>query len=146
MAGDSRPPHVHDDRLPPDDRSEETPQDGERRGRGERKGGFRDMARRILSDRDGAQKDPQIREAFISLLETGNQARTELMRFMAREMRGYLTELRVGEGLHHLLTNYSLEVHASFHLKPLADAMKAENSRAERKDEDPSRPVEPTPE
>ena len=34
-------------------------------------------------------------------------------------MRSYLEALELHKDLHHLITNYSLEVNASFHLKPL---------------------------
>ncbi len=57
-----------------------------------------------------------------SLLETGDKAKTEMVRMLAREVRGYLEALELHKDLHHLLTNYSLEVKASIHLKPLSDA------------------------
>ena len=121
---------------PARERAEERPKE-ERRARGERREHrLRDLARRILADRDRGERehpDPDgvdeggrdlqdtAREAVLSLLETGDRAKTEFMRLLAREVRSYLTELRVGEGLQHMLTNYSLELHASVNLKPLVE-------------------------
>jgi hypothetical protein len=56
-----------------------------------------------------------------ALLETGDKAKTEMVRLIARELRSYLEALELHKDLHHLLTNYSLEVHASLHLKPLRE-------------------------
>ena len=42
---------------------------------------------------------------------------------IAREFRSYLEALELHKDLHHLLTNYSLEVKASVHLKPLGEAL-----------------------
>jgi hypothetical protein len=73
-----------------------------------------------------------------ALLETGDKAKTEMVRMLAREVRSYLEALELHKDLHHLLTNYSLEVNASFNLKPLADAIPPSA------EEDPSQPA-PTP-
>lgn len=56
-----------------------------------------------------------------ALLETGDKAKTEIVRLLAREVRSYLEALELHKDLHHLVTNYSLEVHASLHLKPLRE-------------------------
>lgn len=106
-----------------------------REGRGPRLRGF---ARRILGDGDdareerdshgGEEREHERREAramLHSLLETGDKARMEVVRLLAREVRSYLEALELHKDLHHLLTNYSLEVNASFHLKPLSEAAKA---------------------
>ena len=58
-----------------------------------------------------------------AVLETGDKAKSEMVRMLAREVRTYLEALELHKDLHHLLTNYSLEVNASFNLKPLADAV-----------------------
>jgi hypothetical protein len=104
-----------------------------REGRGPRLRGF---ARRILGDGDepredrdsqGEDREHERREAramLHSLLETGDKARMEIVRLLAREVRSYLEALELHKDLHHLLTNYSLEVNASFHLKPLPEAEK----------------------
>ena len=65
----------------------------------------------------------EARELLAALFETGDKARMELVRLIAREVRGYLEAMELHKDLHHLLTNYSLEVKASVHLKPLADAV-----------------------
>lgn len=105
-----------------------------REGRGPRLRGF---ARRILGEGDdareerdsqgGGEREHERREAramLHSLLETGDKARMEVVRLLAREVRSYLEALELHKDLHHLLTNYSLEVNASVHLKPLPEAEK----------------------
>ena len=71
-----------------------------------------------------ARIDP--REVLGAVLDTGDKAKTEVVRLVAREVRAYLDALELGEDLHDLLTNYSLEVHASLHLRPLRDEEKDE--------------------
>ena len=84
------------------------------------------LARRIFRelDEDLSPEDRTIRgearEVLGAMLETGDRARVEVYRLMARELRSYLDALQVGDALSHLMTNYSLEVNASFSLKPLA--------------------------
>ena len=111
--------------------------EGAREGRGPR---LRGIARRILGEGDdvrderdptGEERESERREAravLNSLLETGDKARMEVVRLVAREVRGYLEALELHKDLHHLLTNYSLEVNASFHLKPLPEEEKAATS------------------
>ena len=65
-----------------------------------------------------------------AVLETGDKAKSEMVRMLAREVRTYLEALELHKDLHHLLTNYSLEVNASFNLKPLADAVATPSSEA----------------
>ncbi len=65
----------------------------------------------------------EARDLLWSLLETGDKAKTEIVKLVAREVRGYLEALELHKDLHHLLTNYSLEIKASVHLKPLADEL-----------------------
>lgn len=107
-----------------------------REGRGPR---LRGLARRILGEgdeeREAASEDVppeeqerarrEARAILSSLWETGDKARMEIVRLIAREVRGYLEAMELHKDLNHLITNYSLEVHASFHLKPLPDAVKA---------------------
>lgn len=103
------------------------------RGRGEhRRGSLRGLARRILFDEGGLRDDeePELdedeqrrrleaRAVLGALLETGDKAKTETIKMVAREVRSYLEALELHKDLHHLLTNYSLEVKASIHLAPL---------------------------
>lgn len=75
-----------------------------------------------VGDEDG--NDGHRAEAWAllgALLETGDKVKVEIVRMLAREVRGYLEALELHKDLHHLMTNYSLEVHASLHLKPLRD-------------------------
>jgi len=57
-----------------------------------------------------------------AVLETGDKARMEVVRLLAREFRGYLEAMEVHKDIHHLLTNYSLEIKASVHLSPKEEA------------------------
>ena len=41
------------------------------------------------------------------------------MRLIAKEFRGYLEALEIKDDVHDLLTSYSVEVNASFRLKPV---------------------------
>ena len=123
----------------------------DREGRGPRLRGF---ARRILGEgdeeRDGGPEESErdrreARAMLHSLLETGDKARFELVRLLAREMRSYLEALELHKDLHHLITNYSLEVNASFHLKPLPK-VDGEPGAADETDVDSSGSEEEEPE
>jgi hypothetical protein len=115
--------------------------DGQDEPRPRREARIRGFAKRIFRELDpdddhraGAERadraepgpEPRDRSEAVnllsSLLETGDKAKTEMVRMLAREVRGYLEALELHKDLHHLLTNYSLEVKASIHLKPLTDA------------------------
>ena len=63
--------------------------------------------------------DPEEASLLGSVLETGDKAKTEIIRMLAKEVRAYLEALELHKDLKHILTNYSLEVKASFHLKEL---------------------------
>ena len=63
--------------------------------------------------------DPEEASILGSVLETGDKAKTEIIRMLAKEVRSYLEALELHKDLKHILTNYSLEVKASFHLKEL---------------------------
>ena len=69
-------------------------------------------------EREGYVPLEVARDAVFSLLETGDRAKTEMVRMVAREVRHYLDELRLGESLEHVARNYKLEVHASLALEP----------------------------
>ena len=85
---------------------------------------LREFARRILSDDE--ERTINAREVLGAVLDSGDKAKSELVRLVAREVRTYLEELGLHEDIKHLLTNYSLDVNASFSLKPLADAVDTE--------------------
>lgn len=92
--------------------------DEERRGRG---GRFRRIGRRILGEsEDGKSLFGEAREMVGVVLEGGDKARSEVVRAIAREVRNYLEELGLKEDLRNLMTNYSLEMHASVNLRRLA--------------------------
>lgn len=78
-------------------------------------GRFRKLGRRFLG-----QERVSAREVMGAVLEGGDKAKTEIVKAVAREVRSYLEEL----GLREFLTDYSLEVRASFNLRKLTDAEK----------------------
>ncbi len=139
-------------------RDDETTERGEGDGRRERhEGRLRDFARRILAERPPRERDPDddveregyvplevAKDAMASILETGDRAKTEMVRMVAREVRHYLDELQLVEGLEHMLRNYTLEVHASLSLEPKDErdpddppvTVEAKPKRKAKKDED----------
>ena len=78
---------------------------------------IRSFVRRALGGSEAEQKES--RELLSALLSTGDKAKTEVFRLVAKEVRNYVEALELHKDLHYLLTNYSLEVKASFNLKPL---------------------------
>jgi hypothetical protein len=90
--------------------------------------GFRKFAKKILSDEDGnSPVDPK--EMLSSLLQLSDKARTETVRLVAKEFRGYLDALEIKEDLHDFMTSYSVEVKASFRLKPVKKSKSANRRR-----------------
>lgn len=88
--------------------------------------GFRKFAKKILSDEDGKTTvDPK--EMLSSILQLSDKARTETVRLLAREFRGYLEALEIKDDVHDLLTSYSVEVNASFRLKPVKKSSSTTN-------------------
>ena len=88
--------------------------------------GFRSFAKNMIF----GESDPQDKEKentsslFGTVLETGDKAKSEMVKMFGREVRNYLNALEIGKDVHNLLTNYSLEISASIHLKPLAEKKK----------------------
>ena len=123
------------DEPTPDEGSAErgTPQRRERL-RGFARKIFRELDEEIRDEGDGGGSEERERRAAVdllaSVLETGDKAKTEAVRMVAREFRSYLEALELHKDLHHLLTNYSLEVKASVHLKPLGDALTEDGERS----------------
>ncbi|MFT5685984.1 MAG: hypothetical protein ACI8RZ_006939 [Myxococcota bacterium] len=114
---------MSDDKTPEEERTEER-----------NKPGLRNFARRIFEgDREEGEGDEstpraerpveerRTRELLISALATGDKAKTEIVRLVAREIRSYLEALELHKDLHYLLTHYSLDVQASFSLKPKSE-------------------------
>lgn len=77
------------------------------------------LAQRIQNPR---QLSGDAMELMGAVIETSDRAKTEAMKLVAREVRNYLEELKLKEGLQALLTGHSLEVKMSLQLKPLASA------------------------
>ncbi len=76
---------------------------------------LRGIARRLRKSPDGDSE-----EGLLSaVLETGDKAKSEIVRLVAKEVRGYLEALELHKDLKHILTNYSLEIKASINLKEL---------------------------
>jgi len=75
--------------------------------------------KRILGDDESERRES--REIISALMDTGDKAKTEVIRLVAKEVRSYIEALELHKDLHHLLTNYSLELNASFSLKPLKE-------------------------
>lgn len=93
------------------------------------------LTRRLFgedNDEQAEEETGRTRELLMAALNTGDKARMEIIRLLAREVRGYLEALELHKDLHHLLTNYSLEFHASFSLKPLTNAERSQESGRSR--------------
>ncbi len=88
---------------------------------------------RILLDRGDDAK-----AVLGSVLDSSDRAKDQMVRMVAREVRNYLEALKLTEDLREFATSHSLEVKASFSLKPLA---KPESHGEEA----PAPPDEPAP-
>ena len=106
-------------------------QDGRSGGEG---GPLRGVMGRLLS---GAEREllsgdrlDAAKGAIGSVLETGDKAKTEIVRMVAREVRAYLEALELKDELKDLLGDYELEVNATFKLKPLVQDEEAEPETA----------------
>ncbi len=72
------------------------------------------FARRLMNRGELAE---DTKDLLAAVLNTSDKAKTEAVRLVAREVRGYLKELKLKETLVDLVTSHSLEI--SVHLKPL---------------------------
>ncbi len=88
---------------------------------------LRGFARRILREGEGEERRIDPRELMSAVLDTGDKAKTEVVRMVAREVRSYLEALELHKDLRHILTHYSLDVHTSLSLRPLADTVDGED-------------------
>lgn len=132
MSRDEEPrdPSAEGDAPRPEESREQ-----DRRERPPRIPGLR-TARRLVAEAggEGLREAREVtRDVVGSLLDSSDRVKTETVRMIGREVRTYLEGLGLKDDLHHLLTNYSLEVHASVSLKPLADAMDAAEEGRERR-------------
>ena len=82
---------------------------------------LRDIARRLMGDDEDKGISP--REVLGAVIDSGDKAKTEVVRMVAREVRTYLEGLGLHNDLRHVMTNYSLDVNASFSLKPLVEPL-----------------------
>lgn len=106
-----------------DDRADVPPEDAPR-------GRFRRFAKRILDESEEGRFRVDAREVLHSVLEGSDKAKTEVVKAVVREVRHYLEESGLKEDVHNLLTNYSVEVKASVHLRRLDDAEKGPTQAA----------------
>ena len=106
--------HPKDPRHPPEDEPR-----GEERGEGRaRIPGLR-AARRLVGE--GSLPLREAKEALGAMLDSSDRVKTEAVRLVGKEVRTYLEGLGLKEDINKLLTNYSLEIKASIHLKPLKE-------------------------
>ncbi len=84
------------------------------------------LARRLMDRRELAE---DTKDLLYAVLSTSDKAKTEAVRLTAREVRNYLSELKLKEDLLDLMTSHSLEISVS--LKPLAERMEAPSAPAE---------------
>ena len=89
------------------------------------------LARRLMDRRELAE---DTKDLLYAVLSTSDKAKTEAVRLAAREVRSYLSELKLKEDLIELATSHSLEI--SISLKPLAHAAEAVGDRAKRSTDD----------
>jgi hypothetical protein len=66
-----------------------------------------------------------------SILESSDRVKTEAVRMVAREVRHYLEELKLKDGVRDLITGHSLEMQISLSLKPLEAALGDEEGEEE---------------
>jgi hypothetical protein len=80
---------------------------------------FRRLGRKLMGE-ERVEGRFSARDVMEAVLEGSDKAKSEVVRIVAREVRSYLEEL----GLREVLTDYSLEVHASINLRKLAESEK----------------------
>ena len=92
--------------------------DGRAAGRGGRV--LSRLARRLQNPRE---LGGDAMDLMGSILESSDRVKTEAVRMVAREVRHYLEELKLKDGVRDLITGHSLEMHISLSLKPLEEAL-----------------------
>ena len=97
--------------------------------------GLRSFAKSMIFGEQESEDKENTSSIFGTVLETGDKAKSEMYRMFGREVRNYLNALEIGQDVHNLLTNYSLEVSASIHLKPLSEKLKNNNAKEVKDDE-----------
>ncbi|MCA9569776.1 MAG: hypothetical protein KC656_18155 [Myxococcales bacterium] len=81
---------------------------------------LRRFARRILDRKELAE---DTKDLLSGMLATSDKAKSDFIRMMGREVGHWLDGLNLKNDLLDVATNYKLEVHATFHLSPIAKAM-----------------------
>jgi hypothetical protein len=109
--GDEGPAEGSDDGAESDNDAEEA-----------RPGRLYRFARKLMDRRELAE---DTRELMVAFLSTSDRAKTEMVKMAAREVRTYIEELKLKEDILSLVRNHSLEVKASFSLKPIESALKS---------------------
>lgn len=99
---------------------------------GDERGLFGRFTRKL---RDRRELSEDAWKAIGTVLTTSDRAKSEFIRMLGREVRHYLDGLQLTEDLRELVTSHSLEVHASFSLKPLAGEPPEEEPPGEPADE-----------
>jgi len=79
----------------------------------------------------------ETRNLLGTVLDSSDRAKNEMVKMFAREVRHYLEALRLKEDVMELARSHSLEVHASFSLKPLLKEEDEETSSREPTEEEP---------
>lgn len=111
MGGPVDEPEIPESIPTPEEPTGEEPR-GEEGAQGSR---FSRFTRRIL-DRE---LSGDARFLLGSVLETSDKAKSEAVKLVAREVRSYLEALKWKDDLRDLLTGHTLEVNATFRLRPL---------------------------
>ncbi|MBW2257220.1 MAG: hypothetical protein JRI25_21865 [Deltaproteobacteria bacterium] len=78
----------------------------------------------------------ETRNILGTVLDGSDRAKNEMVRMFAREVRHYLEALRIKEDVMELARSHSLEVHASFSLKPLTAESGEETEEKEPTEEE----------
>jgi hypothetical protein len=98
-------------------------------------GRLRRFARRLLDRKELAD---DTRELLAGVLATSDKAKSEFVRMMGREVGHYLDGLNLKNDLLDIATNYKLEVHATFHLSPVASGSDEPARSTSESDEEPT--------
>ncbi len=107
---DKKPTDVPEESKASEAEEGSNPKEGGARAR------IRGVAKRLLDEPVGIE---EAKELIGSVLDGSDRARSEIVRLVGREVRTYLDGLGIQDDLKHVVENYSLEVKASVHLKPL---------------------------
>ncbi len=94
------------------------------------------FARRLMDRKELAE---DTKDLLWTVMATSDKAKNEAVRIAAKEVRNYLSELKLKEDLLDLATSHSLEI--SISLKPLAHAVERQAARTDEAP-DPAPPAD----